>query len=228
MDLKKEIENIQTDWKHLLLSYYNDDNKLKELEELKNNNPKKIFYPPINLIFNAFTKFNLNETKVVILGQDPYYNKGQAMGLSFSVPNNIKTPKSLVNIYKELNSDNNVEFTIPKHGDLTQWANQGVLLLNTALTVQCNKPNEHKKYWQNFTNKIIKKISDDLYNVVFILWGNNAKSKIDYIDEKKHLILQSAHPSPLSASRGFFGCEHFSKTNDYLIKHNKEPINWQL
>ena len=163
--------------------------------------------------------------KVVILGQDPYHEEGQAMGLSFSVPNGVKKPPSLINIYKEI--ENETGDKMPERGDLTGWAKQGVLLLNTVLTVRAHQANSHKgKGWEEFTDGVIKKISKNTKDVVFLLWGANARSKKQLIDSSKHLILECAHPSPLSAYNGFFGCGHFTKANEYLIKHGKLPIVW--
>ncbi len=185
----------------------------------------KTIYPPESAIFNAFKMIPFNQYKVVIIGQDPYHGLNQANGLAFSVNRGQKIPASLRNIYKELHNDISVE--IPIHGDLTPWANQGVLLLNTVLTVETSLPGSHqKKGWEEFTDAIISEISKELTNIVFLLWGNYAKSKKPLIDGNKHLILEANHPSPLSASRGFFGCKHFSKTNLYLTEHGKSPINW--
>ena len=182
-------------------------------------------FPPSDMIFHAFEVTPLEDVKVVILGQDPYHEKGQAMGLSFSVPAGVEKPPSLVNIFKELHSETGME--IPASGDLTGWANQGVLLLNAVLTVREHAANSHKgKGWEEFTDSIIKKISEGRENVVFLLWGGNARSKKPLIDGAKHLILECAHPSPLSAYNGFFGCGHFIKANEYLTKHGKTPIEW--
>jgi uracil-DNA glycosylase len=176
-------------------------------------------------IFNSMKKTPLDSVKAVILGQDPYHEEGQAMGLSFSVPKGQDIPPSLKNIYKEIES----ELSIPpkNHGDLSGWAEEGVLLLNAVLTVRAHQANSHKgKGWEFFTDSIIKKISDSKTGVVFLLWGANARSKKPLIDKNKHLILECAHPSPLSAYNGFFGCGHFKKTNEYLISHGKKPIDW--
>lgn len=187
----------------------------------------KVIYPASNSVFNAFEHCSFEELKVVIIGQDPYHGVGQANGLAFSVNEGQKLPPSLRNIFKELNQD--VGFEIPNHGDLTTWAKQGVLLLNSILTVEEGKPGSHQqKGWETFTNTIIKKISDESNGVVFLLWGNYAKSKMDLIDANKHFILTAAHPSPLSAYQGFFHCKHFSKTNEYLLQQGKKPIEWQL
>lgn len=187
----------------------------------------KIIYPKGALIFNALNSTPLNKVKVVILGQDPYHGPNQAHGLSFSVQPGVTPPPSLINIYKELKRDLNID--PPSHGCLQSWAEQGVLLLNTSLTVEANKAASHSKQgWQQFTDKIIEIVNNYCEHVVFILWGSHAQSKRNLIDPKKHLILCSAHPSPLSAHRGFFGCGHFSKANYFLEKHAITPINWQL
>lgn len=184
-------------------------------------------YPEENQIFRAFDLTLFSNIKVVILGQDPYHQPGQANGLAFSVPKSEKIPPSLANIFKALASDLNI--TPPTHGDLTSWAEQGVLLLNCLLSVTHNQPESAKKIgWEPFTNRIIQIISDHHPHIVFLLWGNYAQKKAALIDHKKHLILKSAHPSPLSAYRGFLECKHFSKTNDFLEKHQLKKINWDL
>lgn len=186
---------------------------------------KKI-YPPGSLIFNAFDTTPFDKVKVVVLGQDPYHNPGEAMGLSFSVPKGVRVPPSLKNIYKELYADLNI--APPQHGDLTQWAHQGVFLLNAMLTVEHKKAGSHRKSgWQDFTNAVIKNLSDGRSGLVFMLWGNFAKNKADLIDGSKHLILKAAHPSPL-AGGAYFGSKHFSQANEYLAKTGQTPINWQL
>jgi uracil-DNA glycosylase len=179
-------------------------------------------YPPKDKIFNCFNFFELNDTKVVIIGQDPYINKNQAMGLCFSVPNDTKVPPSLRNIYKEIKADIGIDKT---GGDLTSWAEQGVLLLNRSLTVLESKSNSHKKMWRPFTNKLIENLSNETEGLIFILWGRDAQSLTKYIDEEKHHVLKSGHPSPLSF-RYFTGCKHFSKCNEILETNNKTPINW--
>jgi len=185
----------------------------------------KAIYPPGPLIFNAYNTTPIEEVKVVILGQDPYHNPGQAMGLSFSVPKGVTVPPSLRNIYKELNTSLGLEK--PGHGDLSHWAEQGVFLLNAMLTVEKNDPGSHKRSgWQFFTDASIKAISDRRENVVFMLWGAFARKKKVLIDESKHLVLESAHPSPFSADRGFFGNNHFVLANEYLLEHGKEEIVW--
>ncbi|WP_104721989.1 uracil-DNA glycosylase [Helicobacter mesocricetorum] len=185
-----------------------------------------IIYPPAPLIFNAFNLTPLTSLKVVILGQDPYHNKSQAMGLSFSVPKNITLPPSLKNIYKELYED--LKIPPSSNGDLSKWARQGVLLLNSILSVEENKPASHQHFgWQLFTDNVIKKINQEREGIIFLLWGNYAKAKKNLIDSKKHFILEAAHPSPLAKS-GFLGCKHFSKTNQILQEQGKTPIDWQI
>ena len=175
----------------------------------------------------VFEKTQFNSLQVVILGQDPYHNPGQAHGLAFSVQKGIPSPPSLVNIYKEIHQDTGA--CIPKHGNLEQWAEQGVLLLNAALTVVANTPMSHSKIgWHEFTNAVIRAISENKAHVVFILWGAFARSKQELIDSSKHLILTAAHPSPLSAHNGFFGCRHFSKANKWLEEHGIAPIDWSI
>ncbi|MDZ4795365.1 MAG: uracil-DNA glycosylase [Bacteroidota bacterium] len=187
----------------------------------------KIIYPPGSLIFNAFNTTPFDKVKVVILGQDPYHGKGQAHGLCFSVQNGVAPPPSLLNIFKELQDD--IGVTIPDHGNLTHWAQQGVFLLNASLTVRAGEPMSHSKIgWAQFTDTVIKKISELKKNVVFILWGKFAQEKRVLIDEKKHCILRSVHPSPLSAYGGFFGCKHFSKTNEFLVSKGIDPVDWSL
>ena len=184
-------------------------------------------YPPGPLIFNAFDKTPFDKVKVVLLGQDPYHGKGQAMGLSFSVPDGVKPPPSLENIFKELHDD--IGMAIPDTGNLTKWAEQGVFLLNAILTVRAKEPASHQKIgWQQFTDKVIQILSDEKEGVVFLLWGKFAHEKQVLIDATKHHILKAAHPSPYSADKGFFGCKHFSKTNELLAKEGKDPIDWSL
>ena len=190
---------------------------------------KKIhsIFPKAADTFSAFNLCAFNSTKVVVIGQDPYHGPGQAQGLSFSVPKGMKLPPSLKNIFKELHADLN--FEIPTHGDLTSWAQQGVLLLNASLTVRAKQAATHqKKGWEQFTNRVIKEISDKKEGVVFLLWGKFAKEKEVLIDSTKHHILTAPHPSPFSAHSGFFGCKHFSKTNYLLLQQNQDPINWQI
>ena len=187
----------------------------------------KTIYPPGPLIFNAFDKTPFDQVKVVILGQDPYHGRGQAQGFSFSVPEGVHPPPSLVNIFKELQSDTGMP--VPKTGNLTRWTEQGVLLLNASLTVRAAEPSSHSKIgWHEFTDTVIKRVSDEKEHVVFILWGKYAQEKQVLIDQSKHLILKAAHPSPYSADKGFFGSRPFSQTNDYLVKNGLHPIDWQL
>jgi uracil-DNA glycosylase len=219
--------NIDPSWKELLHEEFSAPyfTSLKEFLVSEKNTYK--IYPPGQFIFNAFDKTPVDKVKVVILGQDPYHGAGQAHGLCFSVQPGIKPPPSLVNIFKEINSDLNIP--IPKHGNLENWANQGVLLLNTTLTVREGQPRSHfNKGWEKLTDAAIRKISEKKSNLVFLLWGNDARQKEPMIDATKHLILKSVHPSPLSVYHGFYGCKHFSKTNNYLIQNGIEPINWQL
>lgn len=185
-------------------------------------------YPPQSDIFNAFKLTEFDQVKVVILGQDPYHNVNQAHGLAFSVQKGIITPPSLKNIYKELANDL-PNFQIPQHGYLTAWAKQGVLLLNTVLTVRAHQAHSHANIgWETFTDRVIEQLNQHREHLVFLLWGSHAQKKGHHIDPKRHLILKTVHPSPLSAHRGFFGCQHFSQTNHYLIQHGIEPINWQI
>lgn len=188
----------------------------------------KVVYPPEDDVFSAFTATPLDQVKVVILGQDPYHGPDQAHGLSFSVKPGVKTPPSLANMYKELATDID-GFTIPDHGYLQSWAEQGVLLLNTVLTVEQGNAHSHAKIgWETFTDKVIEHIDQECEGVIFLLWGAHAQKKGKKINTQKHHVLKSAHPSPLSAYRGFFGCKHFSQTNTLLQAMNKTPITWQV
>lgn len=184
-----------------------------------------VVFPPAEMVFNAFTHCPFGQVTVVILGQDPYHGSGQAMGLSFSVPDGVRTPPSLQNIYKEIKNDLGTE--IPQSGNLERWADQGVLLLNATLTVEAGLPGSHQGLgWEEFTDAVIQKISDEKEQVVFLLWGKYAQEKGKNIDTKKHLVLTAPHPSPFSAYTGFFGCKHFSKANAYLKKHGNKTIVW--
>lgn len=186
---------------------------------------KKIIFPHSSDWFKAFELTPFNQVKVVILGQDPYHHEGQAHGLSFSVPDGVAIPPSLKNIYQELESDLN----IPPNdsGNLSRWASQGVLLLNSVLTVEKNSPGAHRQSgWTDFTDAVIELLNEQKHNLVFLLWGAYAQQKTSLIEQNKHLVLNATHPSPLSAYKGFFGCQHFSKTNEYLTMHNLKPINW--
>lgn len=218
---------LKNDWNELLKDEFSKDYYLLLREFLKNEYTTKIIYPDKYDIFNALHYTSYKDVKVVILGQDPYHGPNQAHGLSFSVSPGVKIPPSLLNIYKELNSD--LGCYIPNNGYLKKWADQGVLLLNTSLTVRAGEANSHKnKGWEIFTDKIISLINEKTDPVVFLLWGNNAINKKKLITNKQHLILSSTHPSPLSASRGFFGSKPFSKINKFLISVNKAPIDWQI
>lgn len=216
---------ITDEWDTHLKTLF-ESNNYKDLREfLKEEYSSHVVYPSMYDIFNALKSVSLEDIKVVLIGQDPYHEPGQAMGLSFSVPKGEKIPPSLVNIYKELNSE--LGIPIKNHGDLTGWANQGVLLLNSVLTVRAHHANSHKnKGWEEFTDGIISLISEKRENVVFFLWGANARAKKNLIDTKKHLVLECAHPSPLSAYNGFFGCGHFIKANEYLKQYGKQQIDW--
>ena len=185
-------------------------------------------YPPAADVFNAFKYTEFADVKVVILGQDPYHNEGQAHGLAFSVREGVVVPPSLVNIYKEL-ADDIAGFSVPPHGCLTRWAEQGVLLLNTVLTVRAHRAHSHADLgWETFTDRVVAQINAGRENVVFMLWGSHAQKKGAMIDRSRHLVLSAPHPSPLSAYRGFFGCRHFSRANAYLAAHGITPIDWQL
>jgi len=230
-DNNKDITEIRYDhtW-NLFFHHQFTNEKFKKLQDCLNKHDeeytKKIF-PPKELVFNAFQLVPKDKIKVVILGQDPYINEGEAMGLSFSVPKGVKIPPSLRNIYKELAEDQDVDFDIPDHGDLTKWAEQGVLLLNSALTVREGKSNSHAEYWKYMTDNIIKDISKRMNGVIFLLWGNYARHKKNFIDIDKHYVLESVHPSPLSAQRGgWFGSRHFSKVNKILEDLKKTKIEW--
>jgi uracil-DNA glycosylase len=223
MDVK-----IEASWKELLNSEFSKQYFQQIVAFLKTERAQgKIIYPPGSLIFNAFNTTPFDKVKVVLLGQDPYHGPNQAHGLCFSVQNGIALPPSLQNIYKELHDD--IGIPIPKTGNLTPWAEQGVFLLNASLTVRAGDPMSHSKIgWATFTDAVIKTVSSQKNNLVFLLWGKFAQDKQVLIDETKHHVLKAAHPSPLSASSGFFGCRHFSKTNNFLIKDGIEPIDWKL
>lgn len=188
----------------------------------------KTIYPPQREVFSAFALTEFSDVKVVILGQDPYHGPNQAHGLAFSVKPPVAPPPSLVNMYKEL-ADDIAGFQIPRHGYLVEWAKQGVFMLNTSLTVEQGRAGSHSQIgWEMFTDKVIAQLNEHRDNLVFILWGSHAQKKGQFIDRNRHFVLTSPHPSPLSAYRGFFGCKHFSKTNNYLISKEITPINWQL
>lgn len=219
---------LEKSWKEILAPEFSKTymNELRNF--LKTEQAQHQVFPPNKFIFNAFEHTPFYEVKAVILGQDPYHNIGQAHGLSFSVQPGIAIPPSLRNMYIELSSDI-PGFKIPNHGTLTKWADQGVLLLNAVLTVRAHMAASHqRKGWEIFTDMVIKELAQRREGIVFILWGNYAKQKAKLIDSSKHLIITSAHPSPLSAHNGFFGSKPFSKTNEYLIKQGKTPIDWQV
>ena len=218
---------LGNDWDEILSDEFEKPYYLELREFLKEEYRTKTIYPNMNNIFEALKRTSYKDTKVLILGQDPYHGENQAHGLAFSVQPNVAIPPSLLNIYKELQSD--IGCFIPNNGYLKKWADEGVLLLNTVLTVRAGLANSHKgKGWEKFTDSVIKALNEREEPMVFILWGNNAISKKSLITNKNHLILQSVHPSPLSASRGFFGSKPFSKTNEFLVSKGIEPIDWQI
>jgi uracil-DNA glycosylase len=223
MDVK-----IEPSWKNVLQQEFSKPYFQQITAFIKTEKAQgKTIYPPGPLIFNAFEQTPFDAVKVVILGQDPYHGPGQAHGLCFSVPDGIPPPPSLVNIYKELHKD--IGMPIPQTGNLTRWAQQGVFLLNAILTVRANEPASHSKIgWMEFTDSVIKKISAEKKDVVFLLWGRFAQEKQVLIDETKHHVLKAAHPSPFSADKGFFGCKHFSKTNQLLVKAGIDPVDWHI
>lgn len=218
---------ITENWDNLLQEEYQKEYFKNLIEKVNNEYKTKTIFPPKDEIFNAFKLTEYNNIKVVILGQDPYHGVGEAEGLSFSVKENIKIPPSLQNIFKELNNDLN--YQIPKNGSLKKWAKEGVLLLNSILTVEKDKALSHKNLgWETFTDEVIKLINKKQTPVVFILWGNYAKTKEKYITNKVHYVIKSPHPSPLSAYHGFFNSKPFSKTNNYLISKKISPVNFKL
>lgn len=220
--------HIDNSWDELLKDDFNSENYLNLREFLKKEYFSKTIYPPMDDIFNAFKLTDYNDVKAVILGQDPYHGAGQAHGLCFSVKKGIKPPPSLINIYKEQKSDLGIDQPF-ENGDLTKWTKQGVLLLNTVLTVREAQPNSHKGMgWEVLTDKVITLLNERQKPIVFILWGANARAKKKLITNPQHLIIESAHPSPLSAYNGFFGSKPFSRTNEFLVKTNQSPIDWQL
>ena len=219
--------NLGNDWDQILKDEFEKEYFKNLREFLKEEYSNRVIYPNMYNIFEALKHTSYKDTKVLILGQDPYHGENQAHGLAFSVQPGVKTPPSLLNIYKELQDD--LGCFIPNNGYLIPWADQGVLLLNTALTVRAHEANSHKnKGWEIFTDEIIKKLNERTDPVIFVLWGSNARKKKEFIDTSRHFVLEAPHPSPLSARRGFFGCKHFSKINEILISQGKEPINWQI
>lgn len=223
MDVK-----IEPSWKEVLKDEFSKPYFQQIVLHLKTEKKQgKTIYPPGSLIFNAFNTTPADNVKVVILGQDPYHGPNQAHGLCFSVQKGIPPPPSLINIFKELQDD--IGINIPNHGNLTHWAEQGVFLLNASLTVRAGEPMSHAKIgWAQFTDTVIKKISEEKQHIVFLLWGKFAQEKRVLIDESKHLILKAAHPSPLSAHAGFLGCKHFSKANAWLMSKGIDPVDWQI
>lgn len=221
------MEFFKNSWDEKLEEEMNKPYFVDMLTFLDHEYDTKQIYPPRNKIFNALKTTPFGNIKVVILGQDPYHGYGQAHGLCFSVNRGVALPPSLKNIYKEMETD--LGIVQPNHGYLQSWAGQGVLMLNTVLTVEEGKPNSHAKIgWQTFTDQVIKIANSQSQPIVFLLWGRNAINKAKFIDKSRHLVLESVHPSPLSAYGGFFGCKHFSRANQFLISHNIEPINWKL
>ena len=219
--------NIADDWKEILSDEFSKPYFTELWDKVNEEYEKKTVYPAKENIFNALCYTPYNKVKILLLGQDPYHGAGQAHGLAFSVQDGVPAPPSLVNMFKELASD--VGMTTPSTSCLTSWAEQGVMLLNTVLTVRESEPNSHKKFgWTTFTDRVISALNDREDPVIFLLWGANAKEKLPLITNSHHFILSAPHPSPLSASRGFFGCRHFSKANLILERLGKEPIRWQL
>lgn len=216
---------IESSWKQHLAEEWDKDYFVKLTDFVRQEYRSKTIFPPAAKIFAAFDACPFDQVKVVILGQDPYHDVGQANGLCFSVEPGIPMPPSLINIFKEIKSD--IGTDMPENGDLSRWAEQGVLLLNATLTVEAHKAASHQgKGWEDFTDEVIMRLANDRENLVFMLWGSYAIKKGAFIDRNRHLVLTSPHPSPLSAYRGFFGNKHFSKANEYLTLHKKEPITW--
>lgn len=216
---------IEESWKEALMPEFSKDYFIRLTDFVRKEYHETTVYPPGKLIFNAFNLSPFDKVKVVIIGQDPYHGPGQAHGLCFSVNDGIQPPPSLVNIFKEINSD--LGKPIPQSGNLTRWAEQGVLLLNATLTVRAHQAGSHqRKGWEEFTDAVIRKLAEEKNNLVFILWGAYAQKKGAFIDRSKHLVLTSVHPSPLSAHSGFFGNHHFSLANDYLVRNGKTAIDW--
>jgi uracil-DNA glycosylase len=216
---------IEASWKEQLSEEFEKQYFSELVKFVKQEYSSKTIYPPARLIFNAFNRCPFDNVKAVIIGQDPYHGPGQAHGLCFSVLKNVAFPPSLVNIFKEIHDD--IKTPLPKNGDLERWADQGVLLLNAILTVRAHQAGSHQnKGWEQLTDAAINKLANQKDHLVFLLWGTYAQKKGAFIDRSLHLVLESAHPSPLSAENGFFGNKHFSKTNKYLEQHNIEPIVW--
>ncbi len=227
METKNIDPKIDESWKNVLIDEFNTPYFITLKQFLVDEKKYYTIYPPGSKIFAAFNITPFESVKVVILGQDPYHGKGQAHGLCFSVPSRITPPPSLINIFKEIHDD--LGIPIPDHGNLQAWSEQGVLLLNATLTVRANQPGSHQnKGWEMFTDTVIRKLSEEREGLVFLLWGKFAQAKEYLIDTSKHYTLKAAHPSPYSANAGFFGCRHFSKTNEILKKQEKKEINWAL
>lgn len=225
MSYERIISQIDTQWLVYVKEEMGKEYFQKLMDYVEEERENYIIFPPENLMFNAFHLTPWDSVKVVIIGQDPYHGEGQSHGLCFSVPKGIRKPPSLQNVFKELKDDIGME--IPSHGNLESWAKQGVLLLNACFTVRKQTPTSHQnKGWEIFTDAVIRKISEEKKNVVFMLWGKFAQQKIGLINQDKHLILNAVHPSPMSVYRGFFGCKHFSKANSYLRSHFVNPIDW--
>jgi len=219
------VVRIEQSWKQHLMPEFDKPYFVNLTNFVRDEYRTKTIYPPAKLIFNAFDQCPFDEVEVVIVGQDPYHEPGQAHGLCFSVNDGIEIPPSLQNIYKEIHDD--LGKPIPRSGNLERWARQGVLLLNATLTVQAHRAGSHQgKGWEEFTDAAIRHLANERQNLVFILWGAYAQRKGENIDTNRHLVLKSPHPSPLSAHRGFFGNKHFSKANEYLVAHGKKPIDW--
>ena len=218
---------IEDSWKAALMNEFQREYFVTLKAFLQHEKKQYVIFPPGGSIFSAFNHTPFDKVKVVILGQDPYHGPGQAHGLCFSVPPGVPAPPSLVNIFKELKTE--LGIPVPTHGNLEKWADQGVLLLNATLTVRANMAGSHqKKGWEQFTDQVIRELSAHRTGLVFLLWGNYAKAKEALIDTSKHYVLKAAHPSPLSAYNGFFGCGHFVKTNELLLKQGLAPINWSV
>jgi len=220
---------LEESWKRFLEAEFEKEYMIKLRSFLQSQQEqKKIIYPANSLIFNAFAHTPFDKVKVVIIGQDPYHGANQAHGLSFSVQKGVPIPPSLQNIFKELQAEYK-DFQFPKHGDLSSWADQGVLLLNATLTVEASKAGSHQNQgWEKFTDQVIQTLSEQREGIVFLLWGKYAQAKAGLIDQNKHLVLMAAHPSPFSAYNGFFGCNHFIKTNEYLEKNGGKGVDWGL
>jgi len=225
--MQKIDPQIEPSWKNVLSEEFDKEYFIQLKEFLAEEKKQFAIYPPGNLIFSAFNFTPFDQVKVVIVGQDPYHGTGQAHGLCFSVAHGITKPPSLVNIFKEIQTD--LGFAQTSHGCLESWAKQGVFLLNAILTVRANTASSHQgKGWEKFTDSVIRTLSDKRQGLVFLLWGNYAKSKENLIDTSKHFVLKAAHPSPFSAYNGFFGCRHFSKTNEILMNQKIGPIDWRI